>query len=730
MTKTPAVPDPSSVTFAPFGAESGRSPVEVDSGAALADVVAWILSPHRTAPLVVVTAGKDDADPWIDPGALAAARPDAAVYVIRNQKLTWLLADYLPAKWEVYGGGGRVYPPRIDLKSSPLTAPLVLCQGAEDAEKATGSLIDAVRRPMQSRQAPATPRQSRAAAPAPPQAVTAMGQGQAPTSQVLESPRVGVSRVATQVEAVDLATTLLDPDRRFPVVVVTNATGQAPYLDAARIAEDLDGLAEVYLLVQGEASWAFTGALPARLGVFGGAARVYPVERNWLQDETKAPLKFCWDGVGARRITTEVIEAGLSAAHSAGLLTPAAPAAKAKHCEAVVEGAMGEFHVLLKLSDGGQAAARTATIHPGVYADRLFAKGQRVSGFVDGHGGPLSQFQLAQIADDPMRRVREAYPEGAVVLAKVVETGELSAKVALHPDVEVWLLGETDGPPLSRLIDAGDVVAVQIHIDGDALQCRLPDADDVLVPAVSVLPGGPPWLVPEDLIDDEEPVEVVAPEPVPLEEAPAPAPAVQGAPDPATLGQLQAANRERALLDTRLAQAEAQVAAAKAEAAKLRRSLRDADKKAKHAVKRAEEMDDRARGLGVFSDPEAQLRHEIWLQYLHRIPESQRAELPLLDYRFGPDFIDSLEGLEGVSRDKVVDVLVEVATGLVRQIHGRQLHQWRIGPVGPQETRSDGGAAWRCSLQVNTASARRLKYWQLPGGPVEFDSVGVHDEGI
>lgn len=726
MTKTPAVPDPSTVTFAPLGAESGRSPAEVDSSAAVADVVAWILSPHRTAPLAVVTSGKDGADPWINPGAVAAARPDAAVYVIRSQKLTWLLADYLPAKWEVYGGGGRLYPPRIDIKASPLTAPLVLCQGPEDAARATGALIEAMRRPV--RQSPAPSRRESPAAPTPRQAAHGMEQPQAPTPEVLEKPPAGVSRVATPVDAVDLATRLLDPERRFPVVVVTNAAGQEPYLNAERIADDLEGLAEVYLLVHGEASWAFTGALPARLGVFGGAARVYPVERDWLQDETRAPLKFCWDGVGARRITTEVIEAGLSAAHSAGLLTPVAPAAKARRSEAVVQGALGEFHVLLKLSDGRQAAARTATIHPGVYAGRLFARGQRVSGFVAGHGGPLSQFEFAEIPDDPMRRVKEAYEDGAVVLAKVVEVGELSAKVALHPDVEVWLLGDGDGPDLSRLIDNGDVVAVQVHRDGDALQCRLPDSDEVPVPAVSVIPGGPPWLVPEDLIEDEQPVARMPTEPATREEVSAPV--VRGMPDPGTLGQLQAANRERALLDTRLAQAQAELAVAKAEAAKLRRSLREADKRAKQAVKRAEEMSDRARGLAVFTDPQAQLRHEIWLQYLHRIPESQRAELPLGDYRFGAGFIDSLEDLEGVSRDKVVDVLVEVATGLVRQIHGRQLHHWRVGQVGPQETRSDGAAAWRCSLQVKTASARRLKYWQLPGGTVEFDSVGVHDEGI
>ncbi|MFN8184577.1 MAG: hypothetical protein U0R23_09160 [Candidatus Nanopelagicales bacterium] len=162
----------------------------------------------------------------------------------------------------------------------------------------------------------------------------------------------------------------------------------------------------------------------------------------------------------------------------------------------------------------------------------------------------------------------------------------------------------------------------------------------------------------------------------------------------------------------------------------MRRSLRDADKRAKQAAKRAEELDDRGRGLGVFNDPVEQLRHEVWLQYLHRIPDSQRAELALAEYRFGPGFLDSLRELEGVAGDKVVDVLVEVLTGLVRSIHGRQLHPWRVGAGGQQQTRADGGSAWRCSLQVNSPSARRLKYWQIPGWTVEFDSVGVHDQGI
>ena len=721
MSKKPVVPDPGSVTFAPLGAESGCSAVDVDSAFVLADVVAWIRSPYRTSPVVVVTSGGDGADPWIDAEALVAARSDASVYVIRRAELTWLLAEYLPGKWEVFGGGGRVYPPRIDWSGSPYGAPLVLCSGEEEAGRATGALIEHLRRPVQSRP---TPRQRSQPTPAPVPPAP-------PKSEETKSAQSGASRVGTPLEAVELARYLQEPSRRFPVVVVTNATGHAPYLDYERIAHDLDGLAEVCLLVQGEASWAFTGALPARLGVFGGAARVYPVGQDWLKDETRAPLKFCWDGVGSPRITTEVIEAGLSAAHAAGLLTATAAPAKAKACSALVQGPMGGFHVLLELPDGGQAVALTAAIRPGIPADRLVTKGLSLSGYVDGEGVGLAQFQPLAILDDPQARVRSTYPVGAVVLAKVVDVGELSAKVALHPDVEIWLLGDASGPSLARMIDAGDVIAVQLHEDGDRLQCRLPESDESPLPAVSVIPDGPPWLLPDDLIEGEEPSEAAPAEaPVPLEEVTPTKQVTPQAADPRMLGQLQAVDRERDLLDARLARAESELAAAKAEASRLRRSLRDADKKAKQAGRRADELEGRAHGIGVFSDPAEQLRHEIRLQYLHRIGESERADRPLAEYRFGPRFLDSLADLEGVARDKVVDVLVEVLTGLASTIHGRQLHPWRAGVVGPQETRADGGAAWRCSLQVNTPSARRLKYWQLPRGTVEFDSVGVHDQGI
>ena len=89
-----------------------------------------------------------------------------------------------------------------------------------------------------------------------------------------------------------------------------------------------------------------------------------------------------------------------------------------------------------------------------------------------------------------------------------------------------------------------------------------------------------------------------------------------------------------------------------------------------------------------------------------------------------------MEGLQGIDRSKVLDVLVEALTGLAQDVPARSLRPWLDSPAGKQETRSDGGKAWRVSLQQNTPAARRLKYWRLPDSVIELDFVGHHDAGL
>ena len=110
---------------------------------------------------------------------------------------------------------------------------------------------------------------------------------------------------------------------------------------------------------------------------------------------------------------------------------------------------------------------------------------------------------------------------------------------------------------------------------------------------------------------------------------------------------------------------------------------------------------------------------------------AERARYPLRRVVVGPQFLDSLRELQGVSLHRVLDACVHVATGRATEIPGLELHPLRAGAGGTeQRQRADGARAWRCALQVHSPSARRLHFWRLEGDAVELDRVGTHDADI
>jgi hypothetical protein len=101
--------------------------------------------------------------------------------------------------------------------------------------------------------------------------------------------------------------------------------------------------------------------------------------------------------------------------------------------------------------------------------------------------------------------------------------------------------------------------------------------------------------------------------------------------------------------------------------------------------------------------------------------------------RVGREFLGRLRDLDGISVEKVVEVCAQVASGRAHELAGRETHELHEGEGGsPARVRAgDGAKAWRCSLQDNTASARRLHWWEIPGRngkTIEFASVAVHDD--
>jgi hypothetical protein len=132
-----------------------------------------------------------------------------------------------------------------------------------------------------------------------------------------------------------------------------------------------------------------------------------------------------------------------------------------------------------------------------------------------------------------------------------------------------------------------------------------------------------------------------------------------------------------------------------------------------------------------FLDPEKQFRFEVELAWARRIPAAEKPQRPLLDYAVGADFLGSVDAVTGVSRDKIVDVVVEVVTGLAFDLAGRDVHPLRTGRAGssPRVVRAgDGAKCWRVSLQQDAPQARRLHYWRRDGGAIELSRVALHDD--
>jgi len=201
---------------------------------------------------------------------------------------------------------------------------------------------------------------------------------------------------------------------------------------------------------------------------------------------------------------------------------------------------------------------------------------------------------------------------------------------------------------------------------------------------------------------------------------------------------------------------EAALAAARAEAEGLREQLNAAEEdrrllleraradssraeRAERAAEVAREDLRRERGVAdrlrdeverLAPDEEARLRSEIHAAWERSTTPADRDRYAWRDPILGPDFLDSLQRVHGVTRERVVEVCAEVVCGRAPERAGFEVHPLRASEGGgaDQRVRNDGAKAYRASLRVGTAAARRLHYWELPGGDVELAKIVYHDD--
>jgi len=185
--------------------------------------------------------------------------------------------------------------------------------------------------------------------------------------------------------------------------------------------------------------------------------------------------------------------------------------------------------------------------------------------------------------------------------------------------------------------------------------------------------------------------------------------------------QLAAAEDDRRELLQRLKEARGAAKDADRRVERLRKDLRDERDRSDYL-----ERELAAAGL----DEAARFVTDVRRAWERTTTSADRERYPWHEPVLGPEFLQSLAQVQGINRDRVVEVCAHVVSGRAPEIAGLELHPLRSSEGGgaSQREREDGAKAWRCSLQVGSPSARRLHYWQLPNGGVELAKVVYHDD--
>ncbi|WP_143556811.1 hypothetical protein [Serinibacter salmoneus] len=517
-------------------------------------------------------------------------------------------------------------------------------------------------------------------------------------------PPSSITVVEDAAAARDLAQRLRARSFPWPVVLITVASGQEePFIPAQDVADQVEGLAQVYVMPTGPQSWAFSNEMPPFTQVYGGASRVYAPDGRWLQDPYASPLRMAFshpDGVRKSDLLVSDVFA----------VAPVADRSShpVRTVSGMVEGVVAT-RGLVSLSDGGMASVWAELTVTGVPIERLLRPQQAVSGVLD---ETTNRLDISAMRGEvvPERVVADSRPapgEHRHVLVRVESVTAQEVTVALVPGVPVAVPAVLAGPDAAEAFAAGDVVAATWWPEGEGHELRLDlwEEDDPIAPAPALLPDGPPWLTEAD----------THPDAAEGEEADGDASREDDGIDPSSpLGaeilELRRSVEERSR----------EVARLRAERADLRRRLRAGRAGGGSAVLTGRE----------FLDPVEQFRFEVHVAWAGRIPASDKARRPLRRYEIGPDFLTSLEALQGVSRSKVLGVVVEVLTDLAKELAGRDLHRLRESAAGGAAavTREDGAVCYRAALQRETASARRLHYWERPDGVIELSRVVKHDD--
>ncbi|PQZ91575.1 hypothetical protein CQ018_13095 [Arthrobacter sp. MYb227] len=568
----------------------------------------------------------------------------------------------------------------------------------------------------------------------------------------------------------DLARHLLNPRRLHTVVITQSLRKDCPSFNADEIADEVQDWAEVIEVHSGRVTYELRDHLPKGWDVFGTAARVYPIG---MTNDGFAPSKphIVRPGEHIGHLTDEVIDEVLFLPNPRTLVVPTAPIpgpgrraadpvrtiappgmvpnASGAHTALlsgiVTEFTNGGFTAKIALDTGGSVELKSEDIYADAPLSWIFGSNSRLTGVYD----PQTQrFSLHDSLTHP--RLLQQYSWNQLILCLVLETGADTAVLTPIPGERITVAREdvssNELDDVDSLLAPGQVVVARLVNENGLRKLLLVDVDDdePISPAPALIRGGTPWLaLDRDLVPDLTDPERTATAygltriPTPDKQREALRQALLNI--DSLKSQLDTLRRQETNNNIdELATALEQATRYRDEAHKLRILLKNKSEALNESHKvarkkaRLQNSTSASEIREKFSTPELSLRHELYMEWVERIPSNEKAAYPWNEGAviFGPKFVDSFYAHGPVLRAKALKALIQLLTGQAERMKARDIHPKRIGAGGdnPQLVREDDGATcWRMSVESGVAAARRVHYWKHMDGNLELHELVAHD---
>lgn len=551
--------------------------------------------------------------------------------------------------------------------------------------------------------------------------------------------------VADPVGAKNLAKKLLDPKRdRILVAVSIASDGVAPWIDLNELVRQASEFADIYLINSMSASWEFAENMPEGTQVYGGAGRCYPLSDGFVTNKTVSPVRMAHNQSEGEVATQSLLTDVYKQVYAHGLLTESRKVGALEVSGKVIGFAAGRALVQLENSEYVSIVAELT--FPNSKIEELFSVKQRVSGILQSEYRRLDVSHQAQAPDVALAD----YQIDDIVLGRVQYAGHQIVQLMIYPatsspavlvNIPISRITENLSEDLRDMFVVGDVVRARVVSREPVWQLELSDISDE-VPfkqAPPIFAGGPAWI---NLLELEAQPESsnqselrtseseVDPDLVKqgrkltkqllLDIANRKAQETELIKQIRSLGaHLEHAEGQRDIFRVQFKNEEKRNNQLETELAKLRAQLR-----------RAKLSKGGSFEVPTFANHEDGFRYRVLTRWAIRIPIGEQPAKRLPDYLISDSFLSSVKEVQGISEDKIADVVVEILLGTAQESNSREVHHLREGSGASerQVTRSDGATCWRASLQVGSPSARRIHYWVLPGGLIELSRVALHDD--